>query len=467
MSPAERAEWLLCAESPLYFLDRHCQVYDATTRAWLPFALWPAQAGVVRTLQARRLAIILKARQLGMTWLLLGWALWQMLFRPAATVLLFSRRDEESIHLLDFRLKGMYRRLPAGLRAGAEVIDAKHEWRLSNGSMALAFPTTGGDSYTATLAIVDEADLVPNLGRLLGAVKPTIDAGGQLVLLSRVDKAKPESDFKQIYRAAKAGLSDWAPIFLPWSARPGRDAAWYAEQLRDAQARLALDDLHEQYPATDTEALAPLARNKRIAGEWLERNRTDVPAITPAGAPAIPGLVLYRAPAPGEKCVIGADPAEGNPSSDDSAATVLSASAPRADELGRLRGKFEPAVFGAHLDRIGQYFNRAGVMCERNNHGHAVLLWLRDNSKLERLLGHDGKEGWLSNSKGKTLLYDRAAEAFRDDMTELHSFDTFTQLASIEGATLLAPEGLPDDLADSYALALVGATARRPEVRIR
>ncbi len=468
MTPDEQADWLACAESPAYFLDAHGQVYDATSRAWLPFKLWRAQFETLRTLLNNRLVIILKARQNGLTWLLLGYALWQMLFAPAATVLLFSKRDDEAIHLLDFRLKGMYRRLPEFLRARSVDVDSKHEWHLSNGSMAMAFPTTGGDSYTATLAIVDEADLVPNLDKLIAAVKPTIDAGGQLVLLSRADKDRPESEFKVIYRAAKNGLNDWAPVFLPWSARPGRDAAWYEAQRRDAAARLALDELHEQYPATDTEALAPRARNKRIAAEWLERCRTERPPATPEGAPAIPGLVIYRAPEPGEKFVVGADPAEGNPSSDDSAATVLSAPRMgRNEEVGRLRGKFEPAVFGGHLDAIGTYFNRAGVMCERNNHGHAVLLWLRDHSKLERLLGHDGKEGWLSNSKGKTLLYDRAAEAFRDEMTEIHSFDTFTQLASIEGRTLLAPEGEPDDLADSYALALVGATARRPEVRIR
>ena len=37
--------------------------------------------------------------------------------------------------------------------------------------------------------------------------------------------------------------------------------------------------------------------------------------------------------------------------------------------------------------------------------------------------------------------------------TVLHSFATFTQLASIEGSTLEAPEGEHDDRADSYALA--------------
>jgi hypothetical protein len=48
---------------------------------------------------AYRLAVILKARQLGMSWLTVGFGLWEMIFRPAATVLLFSRRDDEAVSL--------------------------------------------------------------------------------------------------------------------------------------------------------------------------------------------------------------------------------------------------------------------------------------------------------------------------------------------------------------------------------
>jgi hypothetical protein len=48
------------------------------------------------------------------------------------------------------------------------------------------------------------------------------------------------------------------------------------------------------------------------------------------------------------------------------------------------------------------------VLCERNNHGHAVLLWLRDNSKLKRLPGHDLSPGWHTTTKAKALLYDLA-----------------------------------------------------------
>jgi hypothetical protein len=465
MTDEEKLEWLTCAESPSYFIHHYCYVYDATAREWLPFRLWPAQGRTLRTIFDNLLTIILKARQLGMTWLVLGYALWLMLFRPVATVLLFSKRDDEAVQLLDFRMKGMYHRLPEWLQCRSVQTDNDHEWTLSNGSMAFAFPTTAGDSYTATLAIIDEADLAPNLGKLMGSVKPTIDAGGQMILLSRVDKGKPESEFKNIYRAAKQKLNDWASVFLPWFARPERDQAWYEAQRRDILSRTgALDDLHEQYPATDTEALAPRSLDKRIPGIWLEQCYIEVSGdqvsssstnygVRGEGVPAIPGLKLYRLPEKG-RFVIGADPAEGNPTSDDSALTVLDRET--GEEVAALSGKYQPSTFAGHIDALGTFFNQANVMVERNNHGHAVLLWLRDNSKMKRLKGHDGREGWHSTSLGKTLLYDTAADAFRDGETVLHSFSTYTQLASIEGATLRAPEGQFDDRADGYALALCG-----------
>ena len=142
---------------PAHFLERYCQVYDATARVWLPFGLWPAQRDVLIDLEQHRLTVILKARQLGLSWLVVGWALWLMLFQPAATVLFFSKRDQEAVHLLAFRLRGMLDRLPDWLRP-ALVADNDHNIELANGSVGLAFPTTGGRSYTASLVVVDEAD---------------------------------------------------------------------------------------------------------------------------------------------------------------------------------------------------------------------------------------------------------------------------------------------------------------------
>ena len=112
-----RIELLACAEDPAYFLDRYVFIYDATLADWVPFRLWSAQLDTLDTIRAHRLVVILKARQLGLTWLVLAFALWLLLFYPIATVLLFSLRDDEAADLLAVRLRGLHDRLPPWLRA--------------------------------------------------------------------------------------------------------------------------------------------------------------------------------------------------------------------------------------------------------------------------------------------------------------------------------------------------------------
>jgi hypothetical protein len=453
-----KVEWLKCSYEPAYFLNQYCRIYNATDRDWIPFDLWPAQEETLQTIVDNRMLIVLKARQLGLSWLVLCYVLWSMLFHPSATVLIFSKRDEEAIELLDVRLKGIYQRLPPWMQCKRVELDAKHDWVLSNGSSAKAFPTTGGRSYTGSIVLVDEADFVEDLDSLLNAVKPTVDAGGQMIMISTVDKSKPESPFKRIYRAAKRRLTEWRMVFLPWSTRPGRDAAWYEAQKQDILHRTtALDDLHQEYPATDTEALAPRTLDKRIPAPWIENCYVEMDGVIDLHAPSIPGLTIYRPPEPGRVYVLGIDPAEGNPTSDDSALTVLDVDT--GEECAVLAGKFQPSVIAGHADTIGKWYNNAGVMIERNNHGHAVLLWFEQNSRLRVLNGQDEKPGWLSSKLGKAILYNDLADCFKDGNTTLHSFPTYMQLASIEGATLRAPEGQHDDRADSYALAEVGRAA--------
>src|SRR5262249_30152870 len=162
-----------------------------------------------------------------------------------------------------------------------------------------------------------------------------------------------------------------------------------------------LEDLYEQYPGSDIEALAPRVADKRLAFAWLQQcyvERLPLQEL-PLGAPAIPNLEVYALPQPGQSYVIGADPAEGHPTSDDSALTVLHKGT--GEEVAALAGKFQPAVLGAHANALGLWYNRAAVLVERNNHGHAVLLWLQDHGELWSIPGYDGKPGWYSNSKGK------------------------------------------------------------------
>lgn len=477
-------EYMRCEDDPVYFLRTYAQILD-TSKAeggeWVPFELWPGQVPVVEAIHDNQRTLILKARQLGISWIAIGYALWSALFRPAANVLLFSRRDDEAVYLLDERLKGMYGRLPEWLRARAVVKGNDHHFELSNGSIIRAFPTTGGDSYTATLAIVDEADLVPNLETLLRSVKPTVDAGGKLVLLSRADKSRPNSEFKRIFRAGRDGSSPWRSVFLPWTVRPERDAAWYAAQCADALARTtSLDAVHEQYPASPEEALAPSSLNKRLPAAGLlavyEESTPLAAAALPASLAAIAGLRVYALPVPGRRYKMGADPAEGLPGADhdDSALCVLD------DETGEEvccgLGRWEPRhEFGAVIEAVARAYNGAAVLVERNNHGHAVLGSL--DGRVDLLSGADKRAGYPKSPASKAQLWDdawgevtarrQAREASAAPAPLIRDATTFAQLASLEARSCKAPTGEHDDGADAWGLAQKARTiAPPPKARV-
>lgn len=481
---AERAESLgKCYQNYVYFITRYCKIYDSIQSDWIPFQLWESQKKVLYDIHHNQLTVILKARQLGISWLSLSYALWTVLFRPIAAVSIFSRRDTESMYLLGKdRLRGIYEHLPEWMKSGHEsVVDSGHEWVLNTRSAVRAFPTSAGDGYVSTLAIVDEADLSPDLNKLMRSVKPTIDNGGKLILLSRVNKSEPESEFKNIYKGAISGENGWKPIFIPWQGHPGRDKNWYERQKRDILSRTgSLDDLYEQYPATDVQALSAKTLDKRIPPLWIEACYEKVAPIHVKDAPSLPNLDIYIAPQVGARYVLGADPAEGNPTSDDSAITVVDITT--GEECASFAGKVEPAVFASYITQVSKFYNYAPAMVERNNHGHSVIQWLEEHGRRVRLLlGHDAeahkndkqtrtkrkrlKVGWLSSTLGKTILYTTCADFFRtsarldsgeESLKVIHNFTTMTQLCNIEVATLSAPRGQMDDRADSFALAQAG-----------
>lgn len=490
-----------CQSDVSYFVNGFVMILNATNEMWEPFTLWKGQRGVLLDMIEHRRLVVLKARQLGLTWLCLAFSLWRMIFWPIATVGIFSRREDDAQELLDIRLKGMYDRLPDFMKTGRVVEDNKSRWVMGNGSTAMAFPTNGGRQHTFSLAMVDEADYQPDLPGLLSAVTPTVDAGGRMWLISSSNKNDPASRFKSIYRVAKnpslleddangdlagddlddeteAASHDWWPVFLAWHERPERTQAWYRRQCRKSMAETgALDDVHGEYPATDTEALSARTLDKRIAAAWLEACYLEMtPLRAVLGMPSIPGLEIYRPPLPGVQYVIGGDPAEGQKGSDDSALTVVDLLT--GCEHAVLSARIEPPVFGDYVRQVSEFYNDASAMIERNNHGHTVLLWLRDNPYsgrlkcVPRLRGHDGKIGWMTSTLGKALLYTGVAEHFRTNANldgaegptvVLHSFATQQQLASIEKSTLAAPLTQHDDRADSYALAQAGRVVMMSE----
>jgi hypothetical protein len=225
---------------------------DSDALATMPFHMWDAQRDLLADIVSERLLFILKARQLGISWLVCAYVLWLCLYRPGRVVLMFSIGQVEANELLR-RVNVMYWRLSDKLRATlpALVKENTTDMAWANGSHVQSLPTSqdAGSSYTASLVVLDEFAKNRWARSLYTAVKPTVDGGGAMIILST---AKGKTNlFYDLCQRAIAGASRFAFRFLPWQSRPGRDAAWYAAVEADA---VDSSLMKQEYPATADEA---------------------------------------------------------------------------------------------------------------------------------------------------------------------------------------------------------------------
>lgn len=438
----------------------------------MPFRLWPAQLPVLWGLQSGskpgrnnpdRLTLILKARQLGISWICCMYALWLCLFSAGKVVLLFSKGQTEADELLR-RIKVLYERLPEWMRAALpqmRAVESDGELHFANGSVArsLAATKSGGRSFTASLVILDEAAFLLWPDELYSALKPTIDAGGQLVILSTANGIG--NLFHRLWIAAAAGQNAFRAVFLPWWCRPGRDAEWYAAQVRDYNDP---DLVKQEYPSSATEAFLVSGRT-RFNPDWIAAQAPNI-------GPGLPrdqwpealrtldlgrgSLTIYRLPDPERGYSLGADVAEGLEHGDFCIGELLDKES--WEQVAELAGHWEPDEFAALLDALAVVYD-CDPLIERNNHGHAVLVAFKALES-RPALGHDGKRGWLTNDQTKKLMIDHLAAQLRDRTIIIHSQAALNELQIymiLKNGSTGAPSGYHDDRVMALAIALQAA----------
>lgn len=248
------------------FVDDYGWVQDPDSQTGKSkFCLWPEQRRALAEIVSHRLSIVLKARQLGLTWLVLWYALWGMLFRAGYTVVALSRRDDDAMELVT-RMEYMLRQLPSWLcTEGAKPIPGysgvtwcktAHEVEIirasGESSRLIAMPASqdAGRSYTASLLLLDEWAYQQWAEQIWLAAYPTINrpTGGQVIGLST---AKRMTLFHDIWsRAEEFGFHR---VFLGWRADPRRDDAWYEAT---KQALATGQRYLQEYPSTPEEAFS-------------------------------------------------------------------------------------------------------------------------------------------------------------------------------------------------------------------
>ena len=246
-----------CRDHIDYFVDHYGHIEDKDSAEIIqPFRMWKEQREALRSLYDHRLNIILKARQLGITWLALHVAAHMLLTMQGSTVVALSKTEDDGKELIR-RICMIFEQMPELVRReewyGARLDSAAMTAtiRFPNGldSVIKAFPAApgAGRSFTANLVILDEWAFQQYAREIWGAAFPTINrpTGGKVIGLSTIKRG---SLFEEIWTSEGNGFNK---IFIPWSADPRRDEKWYEQ----TKASIGEDLTLAEYPATPEEAL--------------------------------------------------------------------------------------------------------------------------------------------------------------------------------------------------------------------
>jgi hypothetical protein len=254
-----QAELDYCKDHLDYYVQTYCHIEDKDAAEIIqPFTLWPMQADILDSIHANRLNIILKARQLGVTWLTLAYASYCLLFNPGYLVMALSRTEDEAKELIR-RLGVILKYMPEFIREDTKDSDwSGIKYRITSlnievihpgkpASTFKAFPSSSGAgrSFTANLLILDEWAFQAFAEQIWLSAYPTINrpTGGKVIGLSTIERG---TLFERLYTED----NNFNKLFLPWYADPRRTAAWYEQTKKDMG-----DLIMQEYPATVEEAL--------------------------------------------------------------------------------------------------------------------------------------------------------------------------------------------------------------------
>jgi len=165
-----------------------------------------------------------------------------------------------------------------------------------------------------------------------------------------------------------------------------------------------------------------------------------------------------------KRYVIGADTAEGV-GSDYSVAVVLEKKTKR--NVATLRGHFPPKQFAEKIVELAKLYsgprNEPLVSVERNNHGHAVLLWLDSTLGYMNLYKHtDDKLGWSTNGVTRPVMIDTFIDAIHNGFFITSDKDILGECMTLvdNNGKIEAMKGKHDDTIIASAIALQAITSQ-------
>ena len=462
LKEAIKREYAKCATDPTYFLGKY-GIIQHPVKGKVNFNLYDFQEKSLKSFMKHDYNIVLKARQLGLSTLTAGYALWMMTFQQDKNILVIATKQETAKNLVT-KVRVMHANLPAWLKQPC-VEDNKLSLRYKNGSQikAVASSEESGRSEALSLLIIDEAAFIDKIDTIWGAAQQTLATGGRALVISTPNGVG--NFFHKTWVGAENGTNDFNFIKLHWSVHPEREQEWRDEQDKLLGPSLAAQECDCDFITSGRGVIDGLLLEKlkeSSVREPIEKRGIDS------------NYWIWQPPNYTKNYVVSADVSRGD-GTDYSAFHIIDVET--LEQVAEYKGKISTQDFGNMLVNVASEYNNALLVVENNNIGWAAIQQVIDReypnlfytskdlqyvdvqhqiTNKYRVQERNMVPGFSTTQKTRPLIVAKLEEMFREESVMVHSQRLIDELFVFiyNGNRAEAMTGYNDDLVMSFAIAL-------------
>ena len=462
LKEAIKREYAKCATDPTYFLGKY-GIIQHPVKGKVNFNLYDFQEKSLKSFMEHDYNIVLKARQLGLSTLTAGYALWMMTFQQDKNILVIATKQETAKNLVT-KVRVMHANLPGWLKQPC-VEDNKLSLRYKNGSQikAVASSEESGRSEALSLLIIDEAAFIDKIDTIWGAAQQTLATGGRALVISTPNGVG--NFFHKTWVGAENGTNDFNFIKLHWSVHPEREQEWRDEQDKLLGPSLAAQECDCDFITSGRGVIDGLLLEKMKESsvrEPIEKRGIDS------------NYWIWQPPNYTKNYVVSADVSRGD-GTDYSAFHIIDVET--LEQVAEYKGKISTQDFGNMLVNVASEYNNALLVVENNNIGWAAIQQVIDReypnlfytskdlqyvdvqhqiTNKYRSQERNMVPGFSTTSKTRPLIVAKLEEMFREESVMVHSQRLIDELFVFiyNGNRAEAMTGYNDDLVMSFAIAL-------------
>lgn len=411
-------EYAKCATNEWYWMCNYVKIVDRRTGQIIPFQPWEHLRIAWETYRSNTRIVILKARQVGMSWFWAAIALHRGLFKEYSNTIMLSINQEkagdlrnksfdiwnhlpkwqqlptgkDNMELLTFpEMESQIKSLPAkpnsvrGESSGLIILD---EW---------AFHEYDYESWTAVL-------LAAELGTIVGLST----ANGR------------NNKFYDVWDDAEKGVNNFIPLFFPWNVVPERGEEWYQTQARDLKPW----ERRQELPSDKDDAFI-IAGDCYFDVELLREIQQRCPQPSRQG-----NVEVYTSVEDGHTYSVGLDTSLGVVGGDYSCAQFIDNAT--GEHVAKLRGRIPPEQFAEELHAKLMEYNKPFLLIEELPTGRVIYNQLVALGYPKSRMYHRNKTTpcWYTSAKNRPQILSQLETGVRLDQLHIKSRTTIDEMFS-------------------------------------